>query len=479
MPGREWRGDLVVEHNGDTLRARRLRGRAERDVGPGALGPVAANVRRLGEASNGILGERGTLCMSNGEALGIIIGNMLLLCPRHGIVVLEHALGFPRRERRPDGARGRGTVGKRLELAALAEKGGRGPDVPLESRARRKVARPVGGRVIGVGEKVVRLVGVGQVGGVDVVDVGLRSRVKDVDAILFRPVLNVPHELVHGLEPHPGLLVSEIGSGKDHDVVGRVPVSPGEDLLDVGICLCLDIDVFQARVILDGVVPAPDVKAKPIGRVVPVGRLEGKEICRLPEGGRCFPDKLHGLCLFPVEHVVVVDPAHDADVCTPLCRRHGDRPRVAKRVELPEDAAGLCGGLGPKLVLDKLEPEGHGVDPIGKRRVGLVRHRPTSLHKHQLLPVHQRAYPRLHARILLPPPPLEKRLLHIVEHPLRVLFQRRNHRVQNPLHPCQRDRRVGPRIVLVHRLQPSHIIMSVCNHFANNVASEQRSEAEL
>lgn len=63
-------------------------------------------------------------------------------------------------------------------------------------------------------------------------------------------LVGVLDKLVHVFEIEPRILVLEIGTKREHDVVGSEHLGIGVNLLDQHICLVVNIVVIEVRVIL-------------------------------------------------------------------------------------------------------------------------------------------------------------------------------------------------------------------------------------
>ena len=85
---------------------------------------------------------------------------------------------------------------------------------------------------------------------------------------------------------------------------------------------------------------------------------------------------------------------------------------------------------------------------------------------------------RLDVVVLLPPPALEERLLDVDELPLRDPLQRLDHRRDDVLDRCVLDLLVESHIVLVHRLQPPHVVVGVRDDVDGEGGGEGQEDGE-
>lgn len=129
---------------------------------------------------------------------------------------------------------------------------------------------------------------------------------------------------------------------------------------------------------------------------------------------------------------------------------------MAEGVQVPAD-----GWRHSKLLREEFMTHYHVVEYVIIVRSGLIIGHPSSIYDLQLFALQQVLHALLGFVILFVVPHAKEAHFSYAKPPLWVLGQLSDHRVQDVLDACMLSSRVRPRIILIYRLHPAHVIVGM------------------
>ena len=173
-----------------------------------------------------------------------------------------------------------------------------------------------------------------------------------------------------------------------------------------------------------------------------------------------FPDPLHRLVGHAHFPILVVDTSEEPGVKAHLSKEARVTIRVTKGIDVP---ANDWDRIISKLTLEPLVTDEHVVHHVVVVRTGLVMHGPASVHKFKTTLFDKVAHSVFFGLILVVPPHGEEFHLDLAEALLFVGKKLNYIGVNNVLHIGGLDVLRGAREVLIGRLEPADVIVTVRN----------------